>query len=151
MREPRQAMPTVASTRYAVPVNNNSHRRAQRKKELAIASLLSSRTITEAAERCDMSLRSMQRLMAQVDFRQSYQEAKEQALDSAIGILRRASDSFASGLVELAQDKSVVPLVRLAACSRGLEIVLRIYGQANLERQVDELESAIARLEGEAR
>jgi hypothetical protein len=37
----------------------------------------------------------------------------------------------------------------LAACARGLEIVLRIHGMGNLERQIDELETAIGRLQGE--
>jgi hypothetical protein len=130
-------------------MGNGNHQHSQRKREIAISCLLSSRTVAEAAERCDLGERTLRRWMTQPDFQEHYRQAKTEALEGAINVLHTASGSFAAGLVELAQDKTIPPVVRLAACARGLEIVLRIHGQGNLERQMDELEQTIARLEGE--
>jgi hypothetical protein len=148
MQERRQHTPTVSEVRSALPMNNNHHQHAVRKRETAIACLLNSRSVAEAAERCDLSLRTLQRWMAQPDFQEHYRRAKDEALEGSINMLRAASASFAAGLVELAGDRTIPPVVRLAACSRGMEIILRIHGQGDLERRYSELAEIVTRLEG---
>jgi len=142
-------MTTVAEVRRAVPMNNNNHQRTVHKRETAIACLLSSRSMTEAAERCALSLRTLQRWLTQPDFQEHYRRAKEEALECSVNMLRTASSTFAAGLVELAGDREIPSAVRLAACIRGMEIILRIHGMGDLERRYDELAEIVTRLEGE--
>jgi hypothetical protein len=82
-------------------MNNNTHQNKQGKREMAVACLLTSRSMTEAAERCDLGIRTLQRWMLQPDFQERLRQAKAQALDGAINVLHTASGSFAAGLVEL--------------------------------------------------
>ena len=141
--------PTVRGLREATPANPNGLQK--RKREQAIAALLAHGTIQEAAASVQIGYRTLERWMSQPDFAEEYRRAQEQMLDAAVNVLRRASLTFAETLVEVAEDKTVPPVVRLAAAGRGLEVLMRIHGKAGLERQLDELELVVARLEGEAR
>jgi hypothetical protein len=141
--------PTVRSLREATPAHPNGLQ--QRKREQAIAALLASGSIHDAAASVQIGYRTLERWLSQPDFQEDYRKAQEQMLDTAVNVLRRASTTFATTLVTVCEDDSVPPVVRLAAAARGLDILMRIHGKAALERELDELEQAVARLESETR
>jgi hypothetical protein len=143
------ARPTARSLREATPARPNGL--SQRKREQAILALVSCRTVQDAATEAGIGDRTLQRWLTQPDFQEDYRRAQEQMLDVAMNVLRRASLSFAETLVTVCQDPDVPAVVKLAAASRGLDILMKIHGKASLERELDELEAVVSRLEGEAR
>lgn len=108
-----------------------------RKTEAAIAGLLCSRTVAQAAERAQVSRRTLERWLSQEQFRQRFEEAQRQIVPSALDVLRKASVNFASTLAGMSEDASLPPAIRLGAARDGLALILRHSG---FEERLRELE-----------
>lgn len=76
------------------------------RRELAIAALLTERTIGAAAEAVGIGARTLHRWLAEDDFRREYQAASRRVLDATVGRLRAASGQALDVLVDLLGDEA---------------------------------------------
>lgn len=119
-------------------------RRGQsRKREQAIAALLSSNTIADAARVCGIGLRTLKRWLAEDVFQEAYRDAQRELLESAVNKLRRAATEFVEALQHVATNKEAPPAARATAARSGLEVLLKAAGLEELERRVAELEQRL--------
>ncbi len=96
-----------------------------------------------------LSERTLRRWLSLPDFQESYRAAQAQQLDSAMNVLRERAEYFARVIVEVAEDEEQPGSVRFQAASKGLELLMRVHGTHDLEKQLDELEASVAQMQME--
>lgn len=117
-----------------------------RKKEQVIAALLSTPTISEAAERAGLSVRTVKRWMRDADFSAEYMAAKQGLLEGAVNRLRASAMEFVTTLHAVAVDLTAPPASRATAARSGLEVLVKFVTLEELERRLTELERNAALL-----
>lgn len=111
-----------------------------RKKDGAIAALLSTRTLEEAAREADISVRTLLRWLKRDDFQQDYLAARRSVVGAAMARLQSAAGAAASTIVKSLIDPNLSPAERL----RAARLVLAM-ADKGLER--DDFELRLARVE----
>lgn len=114
-----------------------------RRSEQVIAALLAAPSLKAAAESLGCTPRTIQRWMAQEDFRQEYDRAKAELLEGAINALRTSGWEGANTLRELAKDAATPPAARVSAARALLELLLRGIETQELEERIQRLETAV--------
>ena len=115
-----------------------------RKQDQAVAALLGSSTIGDAAESCGMGTRTLKRWLKRPEFLEAYKEAQRELLESAVNRLRGAALEFVDALHHVATDAAAPPAARATAARSGLEVLLKASGLEEMERRIAELERAVA-------
>lgn len=112
--------------------------------EIVISALLTEPTIGKAAEKCKLSERQIFERMKQPSFRQEYNRAKRQILESATNALQSRLTAATETTIEIMQNKENSPQTRLNAanlifnqCQKLTETVDIIDRIQTLEKQVD--------------
>ena len=113
-----------------------------RKKSLAIASLLTAPRIADAAAAVGVSESTIDRWLAEPEFRAAYRAAQRQALQQAIGALQ--AGSAVTVLRAAMLDQSATAASRVAAARVVLEFSFRGAEMADLEERLEVVESQIA-------
>lgn len=85
--------------------------------EVVIAALLNEPTVSKAAEKCKLSERQIFERMKQPSFRQEYNRAKRQILESATNALQARLTAATETTIEIMQNKENSPQIRLNACN----------------------------------
>jgi hypothetical protein len=111
-----------------------------RKKEQAIAALLSSRNVEQAAETAGIGVTTLRRWMRNPQFKKEYLQARREGLAQATARLQQSSGPAAATLLKLMVDPGMPPAIRL----RAADYVLK-HGIKTL--QDDDLEARLAQLE----
>jgi hypothetical protein len=111
-----------------------------RKKEQAMAALLSHRSLEEAAKAVGISLATLKRWMRLPEFRAEFLQARRQSVQQANARIQQNSGAAASVLLKLMFDGNMPAAVR----ARAAQIVL---DRANQSLETDDLEMRITRLE----
>jgi hypothetical protein len=111
-----------------------------RKKEQAIAALLSHRTIEEAAHSVGISFATLKRWLKHPEFQAEYLQARHEVVFQANARIQQHSGAAAAVLLKLMADPSTPASVRARAA-------LCIMEHANKSLYTDDLEMRIARLE----
>jgi hypothetical protein len=111
-----------------------------RKKEQAIAALLSSRNLEQAAETAGIGVTTLRRWMRNAQFKKEYLQARREGLAQATARLQQSSGPAAATLLKLMVDPGMPPAIRL----RAADYVLK-HGIKTL--QDDDLEVRLAHLE----
>ncbi|MBZ5600921.1 MAG: hypothetical protein LAO79_01290 [Acidobacteriia bacterium] len=116
-----------------------------RKKEEAIAALLSHRSIEEAAKAINVNSNTLLRWLEVPEFRDEYRRARRQAVYQAIARLQQATGVAGVTVLKLMTDPNVPAAVRLRAAEcvfahaiRGIELEDIEERLAQLERSADE-------------
>jgi transposase-like protein len=86
-----------------------------RKQEQAIAALLSSRSVEEAAKSIDLSPSTLLRWLAIAEFRGRYLDARRHAVHQAVARLQQDTGVASVAILKLMTDPSVPAAVRLRA------------------------------------
>jgi hypothetical protein len=115
-----------------------------RKKSLAIASLLTAPRIADAAAAVGVSESTIDRWLAEPEFRAAYRAAQRQALQQAIGALQAAAGVAVTVLRAAMLDQSASAASRLGAARAILEFSFRGAEMADLEERLEVVESQIA-------
>jgi hypothetical protein len=110
-----------------------------RKKEQAIAALLSSRNLEQAAETAGIGVTTLRRWMRNAQFKKEYLQARREGLAQATARLQQSSGPAAATLLKLMVDPGMPPAIRL----RAADYVLK-HGIKTL--QDDDLEARLAQL-----
>jgi type II secretory pathway component GspD/PulD (secretin) len=116
-----------------------------RKKEDAIAALLSHRNIDDAAAAIGIAPRTLLRWMEEPEFDAAYREARRTAFRQSIGRLQLAASAAVSTLLKIMIDPNAPASTRVRAADSVLD-------HAGKAIELDDIESRVAALEqaGEA-
>jgi transposase-like protein len=110
------------------------------KQRKAIAALLSSRTIQDAAKAAKVSERTLYRWMNNPDFRAALADAESDAIDQATRRLIDLQDAAIDALKSLLTNKKASPWVKLQAAQMVLNSVPKRREQNKVESELEELE-----------
>lgn len=83
--------------------------------EELIAAILSSRTLTEAANKAGISLRTLQERMHEHEFRLAYTDAKSEVLRAAVQATNAHLTEAIETVADIMKDKTTNPAVRMQA------------------------------------
>ncbi len=95
-----------------------------RKRQMAIAALLSEPTLGKAAQKTGIGVTTLVRWMNQPDFRTDYQQACDAVLDAAVNRLKRVADKAVEALERNVEDKAPAPQ-QVAAAKAVLDSLVK--------------------------
>ena len=113
-----------------------------RKKEEAIAALLTQRNIEEAAKSVGLATNTLLKWMRDPEFDSSYRQARKAAFRQAISRLQQAASAAASVLLKVIVDGSTPASTRVRAAEIVLDKAAKAIELEDLEARVAELERA---------
>jgi transposase-like protein len=111
-----------------------------RKKEAAIAALLSHRNMEDAARAIDVGASTILRWLKLPEFDAEYRRARRQAVSQATARLQQASGAATSLLLNVMADTRTPPAVRARAAHTVLEMGMRAVELEDFEARLVELE-----------
>ena len=113
-----------------------------RKKEEAIAALLTQRNIEEAAKVVGIGANTLLRWMKLPEFEKAYREARRAAFGQAIARLQQGSSAAATTLLKLLVEPGTPPSVRARVSESILNHAMKAIEIEDIEARVTELERA---------
>ena len=116
-----------------------------RKREQAIAALLTSPTIQDAARSCGVTARTLQRWLAEPEFQSQYRSTKSQLLEGTVNKLRSIGIDGVTALHRIAVDKESPAGATVSAGRAILEVLLRAVEVKDLDARITELERLVER------
>jgi len=114
----------------------------ERKKEEAIAALLSQRNIEEAARTIGVAPNTLLRWMKEPEFDTAYRQARREAFSQSIARLQQASGAAVSTLLKIMVDPSTPASTRVRAADSVLDHSAKAIELEDIEVRVSELERA---------
>ena len=111
-----------------------------RKKEEAIAALLSQRNIEEAARFVNIGTKTLLRWLQLPEFERAYREARRAAFAQSIGRLQQASSAAAATLLKIMVDPTAPAASRIRAADSVLGHAAKAIEIEDIEARVSELE-----------
>jgi transposase-like protein len=113
-----------------------------RKKEEAVAALLSHKSVEEAARAVDVNPNTLLRWLGVPEFRDAYRKARREAVHQAIARLQQATGAAGVTILKLMTDQSVPAAVRLSAAECVFDLAVKGIENEDIEVRVSELERA---------
>lgn len=111
-----------------------------RKKEEAIAALLSSRSVEEAARAIGLNPNTLLRWLQIKEFRQAYLKARRESVHQAVARVQQASGAAGLTILKLMTDPSVPAAVRLRAAEAVFAVSLKGIEIEDILERLAELE-----------
>jgi transposase-like protein len=115
-----------------------------RKKEEAIAALLTQRNVEEAARAAGIGTQTLLRWLKVPEFQTAYREARRAAFSQSIARLQQATSAAVSTLLKVMVDPSTPPSARVRAADSVLDHSAKSIEIEDIEARVSELERAAA-------
>ena len=116
-----------------------------RKKEKAIAALLTTDTVEQAASVAGIAESTLYRWLREPVFLEQYRKARKAAVDQAISTLQERANKAARALVDIAEDQEMPPSTRVAAAREILQTSIKGVERDDFERRLEELERMVIR------
>jgi len=116
-----------------------------RKKEKAIAALLTTDTIEQAANVAGIAESTLYRWLREPVFLEQYRKARKAAVDQAISTLQERANKAAKALIDIAEDQEMPPSTRVAAAREILQTSIKGVERDDFERRLEELERMVIR------
>jgi hypothetical protein len=113
-----------------------------RKKEEAIAALLSQRTVEEAAKSIGIGAKTLMRWLKVPEFQAAYREARRQAFGQCVARLQQASSAAVTTLLKIMVDPNAPASSRVRAADSVLDHAAKAIEIEDIEARVRELEKA---------
>lgn len=126
----------------------------KRKKDQAIAALLTERTIPDAARVVDISTKTLKRWMEDPEFDKEYSAACVERHRQAIGRLEQHSYAASNVLLKNMADPKTPPSVQIRAAERVLKLsseAIEAIKERALEQRISELERAVKDAKGQGK
>ena len=120
-----------------------------RKKEKAIAALLTTDTIEQAANVAGIAESTLYRWLREPVFLEQYRKARKAAVDQAISTLQERANKAAKALIDIAEDQEMPPSTRVAAAREILQTSIKGIERDDFEARLEALERMI--MKGEKR
>ena len=115
-----------------------------RKKEAAIAALLSHRNVDEAAQAVDVGATTLWRWLKLPQFQAEYRKARRDAFSQSIARLQQGTAAAATTLLKTMIDPATPPSVRVRAAEAILNHAAKAIEIEDIEARVTELEQSLA-------
>jgi len=115
-----------------------------RKKEDAIAALLSQRSVEDAARSVGVSTRTLLRWLRWPEFQVAYRAARREAFSQSIARLQQATSAAAATLLKVMVDPNAPASCRLRAADSVLAHAAEAIEIEDIEVRVSQLEQAAA-------
>ena len=115
-----------------------------RKKEQAIAALLTQRNIDEAARAIDVAPNTLLKWMKLPEFQAAYREARRAAHGQSIARLQQATSAAVSTLLKVMVDANAPASTRVRAADSVLDHAAKAIEIEDIEVRVTELERSLA-------
>ena len=115
-----------------------------RKKEEAIAALLTQRNVEEAARAAGIGTQTLLRWLKVPEFQTAYREARRAAFSQSIARLQQATSAAVSTLLKVMVDPSTPASTRVRAADSVLDHSAKSIEIEDIEARVSELERATA-------
>ena len=113
-----------------------------RKKEEAIAALLTQRNVEEAARAIGIGAQTMLRWLKVPEFQKAYRDARRDAFSQSIARLQQASGAAVSTLLKVMVDPATPASSRIRAADSILDHAAKAIELEDIEVRVSELERA---------
>lgn len=113
-----------------------------RKKEEAIAALLSHRSIEDAARAIGINPNTLLRWMKEPEFKIAYREARRAAFGQSVVRLQQAASAAVTTLLKIAVDANAPAAVKARAAYYILTLGTKAFETEDIEARVAELERA---------
>ena|SRR5947209_8224396 len=113
-----------------------------RKKEEAIAALLTQRNFEEAARVAGVGVRTLYRWSNEPNFDEAYREARRAAFSQSVARLQQASSAAVSTLLKIMVDPNAPAASRVRAAGSVLDHATKAIEVEDIEVRVSELERA---------
>ena len=113
-----------------------------RKKEEAIAALLSHRSVEDAARAIGINPNTLLRWMKEPEFKAEYRKARRDAIGQTTARLQQATGAAGATVLKLMTDPNVPAAVRLRAAECVLDRATKGIELEDIEERVSELERA---------
>ncbi|MGA7410354.1 MAG: hypothetical protein WBW33_07700 [Bryobacteraceae bacterium] len=113
-----------------------------RKKEEAIAALMTQRTIEDAARTAGISTRALMRWLQKPEFQTAYRDARREAFSQTIARLQQASGAAVSTLLKIMVDPKAPPSTRVRAADTVLNHTKHAIEIEDIQARVEDLEWA---------
>jgi hypothetical protein len=114
-----------------------------RKKEEAIAALLSQRNTEEAARVAGIGTTTLLRWLKLPKFKAEYRKARREAVEQSGARLQQATGAASVTILKLMTDPNVPPAVRLRAAECVFDYAFKAIEGEDIERRVAEIEEAV--------
>jgi len=114
-----------------------------RKKEEAVAALLSHRSVEEAARAAGVGYKTLLRWLNLPEFREAYRKARREAVQQAVARLQQATGIASLTMLKMMTDPNVPGAVRLRAAAHVIDYAIKGV-------EVDDIEARLAELERSA-
>ena len=122
-----------------------------RKKEEAVAALLTQRNIEEAAKATGIAPNTLLKWMKEPEFQASYREARRAAFRQSVARLQQASGAAVSTLLKIMVDTSAPHSTRVRAADSVLDHSAKAIEIEDIEARVSELERAAEQVKSSQR
>jgi transposase len=116
-----------------------------RKQEKAIAALLTTDSVSQAANVAGVGERTLYRWLQEPVFLEQYRKARKTALDQAISTLQERSNAAARALVDIVEDQEMPPSTRVAAAREIIQASIKGVERDDFESRLEELERMVIR------
>src|ERR1700674_83633 len=113
-----------------------------RKKEEAIAALLTQRNVEEAAHAAGIGTQTLLRWLKVPEFQAAYREARWEAVCQAVARMQQATGAAGLTILKLMTDPNVPAAVRLRAAECVFDMAVKGIETEDIEARVAELERA---------
>ncbi len=114
----------------------------ERKKEQAIAALLSHRTTEEAAAAVGIGISTLLRWLKEPEFRTAYLQARREAVSQAVARMQQATGAAGVTILKLMTDPNSPAAVRLRAAESVFGLAVKGIEIEDIETRLSELERA---------
>jgi hypothetical protein len=115
-----------------------------RKKEEAIAALLTQRNIEEAARSIDLAPKTLRRWLQVPEFQKAYRQARRDAYSQAVARLQQGTSAAATILLKTMVGPGTPASVRVRAAEAIFSHAFKAIEIEDIEARVSELEQAAA-------
>jgi hypothetical protein len=122
-----------------------------RKREEAIAALLTHRTVEEAAKSIDIATKTLLRWMQLPEFKAAYREARRDAFGQCIARLQYGSTAAASTILKIMVDANAPASSRLRAAETVITQTIKAVEIEDIEARVAAIERSIKERESAKR
>ena len=113
-----------------------------RKKEAAVAALLTQRNLDEAAKAVGISTNTLLNWMKVPEFQKAFRDARRQAFSQSIARLQQGTTAAATTLLKMLIDQSTPPAVRARVADSIFNRAAKAIEIEDIEGRVSELERA---------
>jgi len=113
-----------------------------RKKEEAIAALLSHRSVEDAARAAGLNPNTLLRWLQTPEFGKEYRKARREAVHQSVARLQQATGAAATTVLKLMTDMNIPAAVRLRAAECVFDRAFKGIELEDIEARVSELERA---------